>query len=199
MGRSTAWHLVLATFTGLMVASCVTDQAYFRPTETQARQREGDPVQTRYMVPLAANAHGLLLHAEARAFREEFGEGLSHPALQVRLWLRNSSAKTLELRLAEFTITDDEGRTFPFSRGLFQGEATSVVLARPHAARYADVFFRLPQDYDVMAPGALSLHWSLRIGSQEYLQKTRFAREAYRAFQDPFFNVPLGAIAGGTF
>jgi len=199
MRKPAAWHLVIALFSGLVVTSCVTDQAYFRPTETQARQREGDPVQTRYMVPLAAEAPGLLLHAEARAFREEIGEGLSHPSLQVRLWLHNSSAKTLELRLAEFTVTDDDGRTFPFSRGLFQGEATSVVLAQPHAARYADVFFRLPHDYDVLAPGALSLQWSLRIGSQEYLQKTRFAREAPRVFQDPFFNVPLGAITAHAF
>jgi hypothetical protein len=144
------------------------------------------------MVPVESGTPGMLMHAEARAYRDAVGDDAAFPTLQVRLWVHNDTDARLELRLAEFVARDDLGNQFRFSRGRYQGAATSVVIVSPRERAHTDVYFHLPNDYDVLEPQGMTLEWSLRIADGEYRQTTSFSRAADRSFHDPFLQVPMG-------
>lgn len=188
--RSAPVLLVLAA----LLSGCVSGRAYFRPAETRAERAGGAPVRTHYMVPVETGARGLLLHAEARTFLDQIGEDAAFPTLQFRLWVHNDTQQPLELRMAEFTATDDLGNRFEFSKGRYRGEPTTVAIAKPRTRGYADVYFHLPNDYEVLEPERVTLEWSLRVGEREYRQTTLFLRATDRAFHDPFLQLPMGSL-----
>ncbi|MFC1705973.1 hypothetical protein ACFL59_04015 [Planctomycetota bacterium] len=174
-----------------LLSGCASGTAYFAPTQTQVRRASGEVVASRYMVPVEAGHANLLLHTEARAFKDSIGEGIDLPTLQVRYWIHNDSAVRLELRLSEFTAVDDSGRELRFSRGVYRRELTTVVICQPRTRATADVYFHLPPGYDVKEPKGMTIQWSLRVGDGEYRQTTAFERSSGLSFHDPFLQLPL--------
>lgn len=186
--------VLIACSAGLAAGGCVSHRAYFTPTQTSAVRADGAGVQTRRMVPVEAGAQGLFMHVEGRAFRDAVGQDAAFPTLQVRLWIHNDSSERLELRLSEFVATDEGGSRFGYWRGEYKGYSTGVVLVGPRTRAFTDVYFTLPNEYDVLSPQGMTLHWSLRVGDREYRQTTLFRRAADRAFHDPFAAMPMGSL-----
>ena len=67
----------------------------------------------------------------------------------------------------------------------------AVVITQPRSRGSADIYFHLPKGYDVLGPQEVTLNWSLRVGTSEYRQTTRFQRASGASFHDPFLQTPL--------
>lgn len=182
--------LLVLSFAAL--AGCAPTRTYFVPTETLARRPGGQAVRTFKMVPVETGQSRLYMHIEARAYLDAVGEVASFPTLQFRYWVHNDAEVPLELRLGTFQATDQSGQPFVFSRGRYEDQITSIVIIPPRTRSFCDVYFRLPEGYDVLSPTHVSLEWSLRVGEHEYTQTTRFERAADRPFHNPFLSLPMG-------
>lgn len=177
---------------GAALSGCVSDRAHFVPVRNDAQHRDGGAVRTRYMVPVDSGASGLYLHSEARTFKDAISEDIAFPTLHVRVWVHNASDAQVEARLSEFEATLDGDTRTRFSRGRFRGESTTIVRVGSRQRAQFDVFFTLPNDYDVTSPSEMTMRWAVRIGQSEYRQTTVFERASNRSFLDPFLSMPMG-------
>ena len=173
------------------LAGCSTPQrAYFAPARTRAEcvsPHAEAPVQTRQFVPEDFIQDQLRISCEARMFEDEVVGGVTIPTLRVRVWLYNYSKRRIELRPEEFIAKDDLGRSFKPSEVWHDEKKAHLVLMNPPGRSSVDVFFRLPEGYDLSPVRSLRLQWGFRIDDREYRHETQFERGRDRAFRDPFF------------
>lgn len=184
-----------AAFFSLFVAAATAGcagapYAYFVADRTRGAREDAMPIATRNFVPTDSSCADLRVGSEARMFYDEPIAGLKVPTLHVRIYIRNGGLARFEMRPESFVASDDAGRTFPLSQAWQGRERTGIVLADAPARTKVDLFFRLPEGYEVERARAFRLFWGFRVDDEEVRHETSYERAPYRAFRDPFFEAP---------
>jgi hypothetical protein len=173
------------------LAGCSSAQrAYFAPARTRAElvsPHAEVPVATHQFVPEEFCSDQLRIACEARMFEDEVVGGVTIPTLRVRVWLYNYSRRRIELRPEEFVAEDDLGRCFKPSEVWHDERKAHIVIAKPPGRSTVDVFFHLPEGYDLSPVRAIRLKWGFRIDSREFRHETLFDRGRDHGFRDPFY------------
>jgi hypothetical protein len=180
---------IAAIFVSTLLGGCASPpHAYFFADRTRGEHLDQTPVETRSFVPVGASE--LRIASEARMFDDEPITGLRVPTLHVRVYVLNYGRAKFEMVPDTFVASDETGARFPLSQCWQNGQRTGIVLADAPTRAKVDLFFRLPEGYDVQRPRSFRLAWGFRVNDEEVRHDTSYERATYRPFRDPFFEAP---------
>lgn len=190
-------HAALATLAFLVGACGASQTEYFRPTERQTDELDGQAAAA-YDVTLPTGHAGEVLVSSGGAYRGTI-DGRDRTLIHVTVEVENTSTRPMAFHLGETQLDRvlvDQGVVRSVRPIAVYGERRGRAVVAPGQTQRYEMHFALPREVAPQEVDAFRLRWSVGVAGRRYAQLTPFVEDerrldyvAYPAsyYYDPFY------------